>query len=106
MPRQNLFLATDCVKLRDIVKDRLSKHYLFSFSAQHLALEGSVHAFKPEDTKTHNRSTIDLNTLVDLGLLALSESYYYVDPLVYGGWVSGSSRLAHFSHNNKFIYFT
>lgn len=101
LPRQNLFVATDSKQLLDLVIEKLSSHNLFTYSAQSLEYERPLHVFKPDDPLTHDRSKINLNTFIDLGLLALAESYFYVDPLIYGGWVSGFSNLAAFLHKNK-----
>lgn len=101
LPSQQFFVATDSRRLLEIVKTRLSKHRLISYSAASIEVDDPLHVFMENDPRTHDRARINGNTIIDLGLLALADKYYYVDPELYGGWVSGFSRLAKFLHSNK-----
>jgi hypothetical protein len=98
----NIYIATDSLYLLEEASSILSMHKVFNFSSQNLSDKNPIHCYNRHDPRTYDRKSINRGTLIDLGILALSDLFLFPDPNAgNNNWKSGFTCLAQFLNMNK-----
>jgi len=96
----NLFVASESKYVLNEGHRRLGMHNIYTFR-DFTRADFPVHMYNRDIPLTHDRSTINAQTFIDLGALALSDNFLALEKFYSKRWISGYNKLAYFLHLNR-----